>query len=109
MTDASPEAPSEDSGNEPVAYKPPKQRALEWAEDIRSRPLTDEQAIALAQVYAPLAAVEAQERTTAALEALSAPLERFLGYMGLSGTVPAPEKPVSPKASKSTQPTKEQA
>lgn len=109
MTQTTGQVPSEDSGNEPVAYKPPKQRALEWAEDIRSRPLTDEQAIALAQVYASLAAVEAQERTTTALEALSAPLERFPGYMGLSGTVQVPEKPVSPKTPKSTRQTKEQA
>lgn len=86
---------TEDSGNEAVAYKPPHQRALEWADDIRTRPLTDEQAIALAQVYASLSAVEAQDRTTAALKALQQPLEQFLAYMGLSGTVSTPEKPVS--------------
>lgn len=85
----------EDSRNEPVAYKSPRDRALEWADDIRTRPLDDEQAIQLAQVYASLAAVEQQERTAAALEALRQPLEQFLAYMGLSGSVSPPPEAVS--------------
>lgn len=77
--------------------KSSKQRALEWAEDIRTRPLTDEQAIALASVYAVLASVEAQEDATRALvglhtsaEALSAAVGRFLAYAALSGDFQAP-------------------
>lgn len=96
--------PEEDFGNDPVAYKPPGQRALEWAEDIRTRPLTDEQAISLAQVFASLAAVEQQERLvqaletiTTRLEAMQQPLEdargsleRFLALWSLSGGPEAP-------------------
>lgn len=81
----------EDFGNDPVAYKPPGQRALEWAEDIRTRPLTDEQAISLAQVFASLAAVEQQERIARALEALQQPLEQFLAIWSLSGGPDIPE------------------
>ena len=44
--------PQEDSESSPVT---PADRALQWADDIRSRPLNDTQAIELAKVYALLA------------------------------------------------------
>lgn len=84
---------TEDSGNEATAYTEmaPADRALTWAEEIRSRPLNDEQATELAKVYAALAAVEAQNRTAAALEALREPLEWFRHYVMLTVGESAPE------------------
>lgn len=68
-----------------------KQRAHRWAEDIRSRPMTDEQTTELAKVYGILAVVEALEATTAAVEAIRTPLGKLLAYIGLAGGLIAPE------------------
>lgn len=98
----------EDSGNETPELQPedlqdlaqdldPAARARQWADDIRTRPLDDDQATALAAVYASLAAVEAYERTARALEALQQPLERFLALWSLSGGPEAPGSPAQPQ------------
>jgi hypothetical protein len=68
-----------------------RQRAQQLVDDILARPLTDDQATELAKVYATLAAVDMQERTVAAVEAIREPLGRFLAYVGLSGGLSAPE------------------
>lgn len=96
---------AEDSENEaPTSLK---QRALGWVEDIRTRPLTDEQATEVAKVYAALAAVEIYERSAAALEALRQPLEQFLDIYALSGGPMPPTSPTEPTAAPDKPPTEE--
>lgn len=84
-------------------------RALEWAEDIRTRPLDDAAATELAKVYAALASVEAYERAARALEALREPVTALAAHFETQGAQldpPDVSKPTS--RAKKPAPAKEQ-
>ena len=78
---AAPELPDTPTQEDSESSSPEEQfvelsyaiRAAEWAEDIRSRPLTDPQAIELAKVYALLAIEQQLSRLGTPSELIAAP------------------------------------